>query len=140
MAFLALHITLMAGIAAEVQAAASEIRHDTETPGTSTRITKRDLPHYLDDEPRSFLPPPWDPPALCNDSNESLTMSELEEFEQDQLARQEWDEGIRQLQMAFQLVIIPFLGKWVGRRWSYWSMSCTVRDTPTDTVFSRWFQ
>ncbi|WFD29492.1 aminodeoxychorismate synthase [Malassezia sp. CBS 17886] len=80
----------------------------------------REKPQYLDDRPFATIPAPWKAPAHADDSDVSTTSTELHEQEQDQLARQEWEEGMRQLQFAFQLVLIPFFGKWLGRRWSYW--------------------
>lgn len=57
----------------------------------------------------------------------SVDTIERYEREQDRMALQEWEEGVQQLRMAFQLVIIPFLGKWFGRQWSYW-------------LFARWMR
>ncbi|WFD33547.1 hypothetical protein MCUN1_000360 [Malassezia cuniculi] len=70
---------------------------------------------YLDDDPT------WD--DIESESTASLDSVERYEREQDRLAMQEWEEGIQQLRMAFQLVIIPFFGKWLGRQWSYWAFS-----------------
>jgi hypothetical protein len=36
------------------------------------------------------------------------------------LAQQEWEESLQQLQQLFSLVLLPTLGKFLGRRWSYW--------------------
>ncbi|KAJ3721518.1 hypothetical protein FB446DRAFT_162373 [Lentinula raphanica] len=36
------------------------------------------------------------------------------------LAQKEWEESLHQLQQIFSIVLLPFLGKWLGRRWSYW--------------------
>ncbi|WFD44703.1 hypothetical protein MPSI1_003373 [Malassezia psittaci] len=82
---------------------------------------RNSLPDYLDD-PSEDQPSitPWQHVMQANASTESVTSSEEFEREQDRLARQEWDEGVKQLQMAFQLVLIPFFGRWLGRRWSYW--------------------
>ena len=65
---------------------------------------------YLDDDPA------WEDV----ESTASVDSVERYEREQDRLALHEWEEGVQQLRMAFQLVIIPFLGKWFGRQWSYW--------------------
>ncbi|KAJ7293467.1 hypothetical protein C8J57DRAFT_1490881 [Mycena rebaudengoi] len=37
------------------------------------------------------------------------------------LAQQEWEESLQQLQQLVSMVLLPFLGKWLGRRWSYWA-------------------
>jgi peptidoglycan hydrolase-like amidase len=56
-----------------------------------------------------------------SDSNDSYD-SELLEL---QAAEQEWEENMRQLQLAVSVLILPTLGKWLGRRWSYWREWCT---------------
>ena len=42
--------------------------------------------------------------------------------EEDRLLEQEWQESLEQLQQLFSIVLLPWLGKWLGRRWSYWGM------------------
>lgn len=41
------------------------------------------------------------------------------EAEQHRLAQEEWDEGMRQLHLAVTVMLLPFLGKWMGRKWAY---------------------
>ncbi|KAF5385456.1 hypothetical protein D9757_005377 [Collybiopsis confluens] len=36
------------------------------------------------------------------------------------LAQKEWEESLHQLHQIFSIVLLPYLGKWLGRRWSYW--------------------
>ncbi|KIY50576.1 hypothetical protein FISHEDRAFT_20196, partial [Fistulina hepatica ATCC 64428] len=36
-------------------------------------------------------------------------------------AQQEWEESLRQLTQLFSMVLMPLLGRLLGRRWSYWS-------------------
>lgn len=40
--------------------------------------------------------------------------------EEYRLAQQEWEESIAQLQQLVSFVLMPFFGKWLGRKWSYW--------------------
>ena len=35
-------------------------------------------------------------------------------------AEREWEENVRQLQLAVSVLILPTIGKWLGRKWSYW--------------------
>jgi hypothetical protein len=35
----------------------------------------------------------------------------------------EWEESLRQMEMILSIVIIPFFGKWWGRKWAYWGES-----------------
>ncbi|KAK9900023.1 hypothetical protein P389DRAFT_192318 [Cystobasidium minutum MCA 4210] len=51
-----------------------------------------------------------------SDTSTSSYDSELLEL---QAAEQEWEENVRQLQLAVSVLILPTLGKWLGRRWSY---------------------
>lgn len=36
------------------------------------------------------------------------------------LAQKEWEESLHQLEQIVSIVLLPVLGKWLGRRWSYW--------------------
>jgi hypothetical protein len=42
------------------------------------------------------------------------------------LAQLEWEESLQQLQQLFSVVVLPFFGKWLGRRWSYWGQPCDL--------------
>lgn len=103
----------------------SQYKEMASGPKSDNQERQIGLPKYLDDEPASaHFPTPFQHVMQANASQESVTSSEEFEREQDRLARQEWDEGVRQLQNAFKLVLIPFFGKWMGRRWSYWCTWC----------------
>jgi len=43
------------------------------------------------------------------------------------LAQQEWDESMQQLQWVVSLVLMPLLGKWLGRKWSGWAYERYLR-------------
>ena len=51
-------------------------------------------------------------------SSEASYDSDVEE--RNRLAEQEWEESMEQLRQLVSIVLLPFLGKWLGRRWSYW--------------------
>ncbi len=36
------------------------------------------------------------------------------------LAQEEWEESMQQLSQLLSIVLLPFFGKWLGRRWSHW--------------------
>jgi hypothetical protein len=40
--------------------------------------------------------------------------------EEERQAQEEWDESMKQLNLAIQVMVLPFFGKWLGRKWSYW--------------------
>lgn len=46
-----------------------------------------------------------------------------------QLAQQEWEESIHQLQQLFSIVLLPLLGRYLGRKWSYWGQ-LTLTSSP----------
>ncbi|KAI0778480.1 hypothetical protein BD413DRAFT_609085 [Trametes elegans] len=47
--------------------------------------------------------------------------------EEDRLAEQEWQESLQQLQQLFAIVLLPYLGKFLGRRWSHWAYARYTR-------------
>ncbi|KAI0307915.1 hypothetical protein B0F90DRAFT_88005 [Multifurca ochricompacta] len=49
--------------------------------------------------------------------------SEYSDDEEYRIAQQEWEESLDQLAQVVSVVLLPFLGKWLGRRWSYWGQS-----------------
>ncbi|TBU34616.1 hypothetical protein BD311DRAFT_861067 [Dichomitus squalens] len=53
--------------------------------------------------------------TISNSSGDSYDSDE-----EDRLAELEWQESLQQLQQLLSIVLLPYLGKWLGRRWSYW--------------------
>ncbi|GJE85735.1 hypothetical protein PsYK624_018140 [Phanerochaete sordida] len=47
--------------------------------------------------------------------------------EETRLAQLEWEESLEQLQQLFAMVMVPWFGKWLGRRWSYWAYARYIR-------------
>jgi hypothetical protein len=58
-----------------------------------------------------------------DDDLESLPSisSSLLSSEADSDAQREWEASIEQLQLLLTMVLIPFAGKYVGRKVAYWS-------------------
>ncbi|KAF8458153.1 hypothetical protein BGX38DRAFT_1156090 [Terfezia claveryi] len=59
--------------------------------------------------------------ALNSDSlsgSDSLSDSETSDSEDE--AEREWRESLKELELLASMVLVPFLGKWVGRRCAYW--------------------
>jgi hypothetical protein len=55
--------------------------------------------------------------------SESTTDSDLETLSDDYSdAEAEWRESIEQLELLLTMVLVPFVGKYLGRRCAYWSM------------------
>ena len=60
--------------------------------------------------------------AMSTDSLESLNDDIDSDIFSDEvrIAQEEWDESVTQLQLLISVVMLPVLGKWLGRRWSQW--------------------
>jgi hypothetical protein len=56
------------------------------------------------------------------DSLPSISSSILDsDDEDDEDAQAEWERSIEQLQLLLGMVIVPFFGKYLGRKFAYWS-------------------
>ncbi|KAJ5909683.1 hypothetical protein N7504_004326 [Penicillium tannophilum] len=54
--------------------------------------------------------------------SESTTESDLETLSDDYSdAEAEWRESIEQLELLLTMVLVPFIGKYMGRKCAYWS-------------------
>src|SRR5947207_4440002 len=81
--------------------------------------------------PLSFppLPSPSIPPETSSpiSSSSAIRISSSSTAsttsEEDDLAEQEWQESLAQLTLLFNLVLLPFAGKYFGRRFAYFSIS-----------------
>lgn len=54
------------------------------------------------------------------DSLPSLATSEIYS-ETDSEAQEEWERSLEQLELLLTMMIIPFVGKYFGRKFAYWS-------------------
>ncbi len=59
-------------------------------------------------------------------SIDSFVSSDDSDDEEHRLAQQEWEESLEQLAQIVSVVLLPFLGKWLGRRWSYWGENTCI--------------
>ena len=56
--------------------------------------------------------------------SESTSSSDLDALSDDYSdAEEEWRESIEQLELLLSMVLVPFVGKYLGRKCAYWSMS-----------------
>ena len=46
----------------------------------------------------------------------------LDSDDEDRLLGLGWQESLGQLQQLFSIVLLPWVGKFLGRRWSHWGM------------------
>ena len=50
---------------------------------------------------------------LSTDSSDSY------DSERERQLEREWEEGMEQLKMITTIVLLPFFGKWLGKKWAY---------------------
>ncbi|KAE8154037.1 hypothetical protein BDV25DRAFT_148527 [Aspergillus avenaceus] len=53
--------------------------------------------------------------------SESADTSDLDDFSDYSDAEEEWRESVEQLELLLTMVIVPFVGKYLGRKCAYWS-------------------
>lgn len=56
-------------------------------------------------------------------STTSISPSEEEEYSD---AEREWRESLQQLELLLTMVLVPYLGKYFGRKCAYWGMCCNT--------------
>ncbi|KAF3910601.1 hypothetical protein ABW21_db0203530 [Orbilia brochopaga] len=57
---------------------------------------------------------------LASTSSDDVASIDSEETEHESDAEQEWQESLKQLELLLTMVIVPFAGKWLGRRCAFW--------------------
>lgn len=70
-------------------------------------------------------PQPRDDVSNISDSDSDSSLSYTSEFSsgyEDQAAmiQEEWEESMRQIEAVLSVIILPFFGKWYGRRFAFW--------------------
>ncbi|KAF8912973.1 hypothetical protein CPB84DRAFT_1957372 [Gymnopilus junonius] len=58
-------------------------------------------------------------PSSVTSLDDRSSTSSYDSDEEYRLAQQEWEESLQQLQQLVAVVLLPFFGKWLGRRWSH---------------------
>lgn len=61
-------------------------------------------------------------PDITSSSLPSYPSSDASDYSDDQAAliQEEWDESMRQIEGVISLLILPFFGKWYGRKVAFW--------------------
>ncbi|KAI1380644.1 hypothetical protein F4677DRAFT_404163 [Hypoxylon crocopeplum] len=64
-----------------------------------------------------------DIPGSDTDEIDSLPSTSTESFtsEDDYDAQREWEQSLEQLQLLLTMILVPFAGKYLGRKFAYWS-------------------
>jgi Mitochondrial import 2 len=55
------------------------------------------------------------------DSDQVTVSEDYEESD----AEREWKENLQQLEMMLSMVIVPYMGKYFGRKFAYWGEFCS---------------
>ena len=69
-------------------------------------------------------------PSFEHDDSDTLSISSSvlgSETDSESDAQQEWEESLEQLQMLLTMVVVPFAGKFLGRKFAYWSRFHRIR-------------
>ncbi|EPS36143.1 hypothetical protein H072_10241 [Dactylellina haptotyla CBS 200.50] len=77
--------------------------------------------------------------ALSSSDNNDVESigSESTERDVDSDAELEWQESMKQLEMLLTMVLIPFAGKWLGRRCAFWAWAKAMEwKYPVDVVIT----
>jgi hypothetical protein len=61
--------------------------------------------------------------SLPSSDDSSDFESEEELRERQSNAQKEWEESLQQLELVLTMVIVPYAGKYFGRKFAYWSKS-----------------
>lgn len=76
--------------------------------------------------------PPHSQPSITNNGNsdevDSLPSTETDDSVDDEHpgesdAEREWRESLQQLELLLTMVLVPYLGKYFGRKAAYWGKS-----------------
>jgi hypothetical protein len=75
----------------------------------------------------SFIEPPTSPfsPDEIDSLPSSATSSSTDDDEYLSDADREWKESLQQLELLLTMVMVPYLGKYFGRKAAYWGTSCS---------------
>lgn len=78
--------------------------------------------------------------ASASDSDEldslpSISSSVLDS-ESDEDAQAEWERSLEQMQLLLTMILVPFAGKYFGRKFAYWSECFKPSDRPRKHVLT----
>jgi len=87
----------------------------------------------------TLLPSTTMPRSDASLDDASSNASSYDSDEEYRLAQEEWEESLQQLQQLFSVVLLPFVGKWLGRRWSHlgpYAFSLTQHSSAASLFYS----
>ncbi|WVQ69364.1 uncharacterized protein L199_007581 [Kwoniella botswanensis] len=84
-------------------------------PSQKTNLTETHSPASSSSSLPSY------PSSLESDSDSDASSQADTEAELEAMIQEEWEESLRQLEVVLSIVVMPTIGKWFGRMWSYWA-------------------
>jgi hypothetical protein len=96
-----------------------------------------DLASFITSDPSASQPSLLDPSSNGSDDeidslpesqtdSDDVTVSESDFEESD--AEKEWKESLQQLELLLSMVIVPYMGKYFGRKFAYWGERAEARN------------
>ncbi|KAL1916370.1 uncharacterized protein VTP21DRAFT_5987 [Calcarisporiella thermophila] len=67
------------------------------------------------------MPEPDYLPEDKDDLSSELSYDSNESDEEEWNLQREWEENKEQIRIIFTMVVFPFAGKWLGRKFSFWA-------------------
>lgn len=68
------------------------------------------------------------------DSLPSISTSDIYSDTSDSDAQAEWERSLEQLQLILTMLVVPWMGKYFGRKFAYWSRSPMTSTTPMKKI------
>ncbi|KAK7185106.1 hypothetical protein PSPO01_09018 [Paraphaeosphaeria sporulosa] len=78
-----------------------------------------------------FEPPPSDSGDEVNSLPSSTTGSSVDDDEYVSDAEREWRESLQQIELLLTMVLVPYVGKYFGRKAAYWGECTTGNERST---------
>lgn len=59
-------------------------------------------------------------PSSVSSLDSSHSIDSIDSEEEDRIAQEEWEQSVQDIQRLFAAVLLPYVGKYFGRSFSYW--------------------
>jgi len=67
------------------------------------------------------------PGSIASLDSSSSSEDSYDHEEEARIAQQEWEESLQQFQRIVSAILLPYIGKYLGRNFSYWAFSRYLR-------------
>lgn len=75
----------------------------------------------------SFIEPHESSEADIDSLPSSSTSSSVDDEEYVSDAEREWRESLQQMELLLTMVMVPYIGKYFGRKFAYYGTSCSIK-------------